>query len=250
MCALFKVASCPDTRLGIPVLPEHLLLRDTLYLLQGISGKYVQFSRESEDKNSVIFVGDPVSCYSAQTHLLSSVQRYRILEPTKALIHKLAEVGHLYTRVDAFVREREGKSGVGMIEQSLCHHLQTQLTEYYRLIAILESQMAVIDKAWDLLEPGSTLTNDLVEETGLTLKRLDVWINDWRLRMRMMSVCVEGAKGCFFACCTRMHYINGLQQRHMAALWLASFTATPITVTPSCASSRISFWKKYARNLS
>lgn len=49
--------------LGVPVLPEHLLLRDTLYLLQGISGKYVQFSRESEDKNSVIFVGDPVSYY-------------------------------------------------------------------------------------------------------------------------------------------------------------------------------------------
>uniref|UniRef100_A0A0W0FJX8 Putative gamma-tubulin complex component 3 n=1 Tax=Moniliophthora roreri TaxID=221103 RepID=A0A0W0FJX8_MONRR len=31
-------------------------------------------------------------------------------------------------------------------------------------------------------------------ESGLTLWRLDVWINEWRLRMRMMSVCVEGAK--------------------------------------------------------
>lgn len=132
-----------------------------------------------------------------KTRPVSSFQRYRTLEPTKALIHKLAEVGYLYTRVDAFVREREGKSGVGMIEQSLCHHLQTQLTEYYRLIAILESQMGATDKAEDLLKPsGSAPTNDLAEaETGLTLKRLDVWINDWRLRMRMMSVCVEGAKG-------------------------------------------------------
>jgi gamma-tubulin complex component 3 len=33
------------------------------------------------------------------------------------------------------------------------------------------------------------------EETGLTLRRLDVWINEWRLRMRMMSICVEGARG-------------------------------------------------------
>jgi gamma-tubulin complex component 3 len=128
----------------------------------------------------------------------------------KALIHKLAEVGHLYTRVDAFVREKEGKSGVGMIEQSLCHHLQTQLTEYYRLIAVLESQMGVTETTEDSLKsPSSTLTNDLAEkETGLTLKRLDVWINDWRLRMRMMSVCVEGAKG-IFACCTRGNRING-----------------------------------------
>ena len=186
-----------DTRLGVPVLPEHLLLRDTLYLLQGISGKYVQFSRESEEKNSVVFVGDPVSCYAVRAHSTSPVQRYRILEPTKALIHQLAEVGHLYIRVDAFVREKEGKSGVGMIEQSLCHHLQTQLTEYYRLIAILESQMGALDTADDSLKPpGPTPTNDLAEEeTGLTLKRLDVWIDDWRLRMRMMSVCVEGAKG-------------------------------------------------------
>ena len=58
-----KGVSYSYIRLGVPVLPEHLLLRDTLYLLQGISGKYVQFSRESEDKNSVVFVGDPVSCH-------------------------------------------------------------------------------------------------------------------------------------------------------------------------------------------
>lgn len=30
--------------------------------------------------------------------------------------------------------------------------------------------------------------------SGLSLRRLDVWINEWRMRMRMMSVCVEGAK--------------------------------------------------------
>lgn len=37
-------------------------------------------------------------------------------------------------------------------------------------------------------QPGKT-------ELGLTLRRLDVWIDDWRLRMRMMSVCVENCKG-------------------------------------------------------
>jgi len=209
-CTPVKDVSYSDIRPGVPVLPEHLLLRDTLYLLQGISGKYVQFSRESEDKNSVIFVGDPVSHYLLQAHSVSSVQRYRILEPTKTLIHQLAEVGHLYIRVDSFVREKEGKSGVGMIEQSLCHHLQTQLTEYYRLIAVLESQMGVSERTDDSFNPpGSTPTDDLAEEeTGLTLKRLDVWIDDWRLRMRMMSVCVEGAKG-IATCDTRVHKTHG-----------------------------------------
>lgn len=105
-------------------------------------------------------------------------------------------MGHLYQRVDAFVREREGKVGVGMIEQSLCHHLQTQLTEYYRLIAVLESQMSSASHVGDVgRENGAAEDRTREEETGLTLKRLDVWIEDWRLRMRMMSVCVEGARG-------------------------------------------------------
>lgn len=123
------------------------------------------------------------------------LQRYTIPLPTKTLIHRLSEVGHLYTRVEAYVRQCETKSSIGMIEQSLCHHLQTQLTEYYRLIAVLESQMATGTRSESQLE-SSNDESDLGEEgTGLTLRRLDVWINDWRLRMRMMSVCVQGARG-------------------------------------------------------
>ncbi|OCH90974.1 gamma-tubulin complex DGRIP91/SPC98 component [Obba rivulosa] len=166
---------------GRPHLPEHLILRDTLYILQGISGKYVQFSTQNdlEASSDIVFNDEP-------RHIISA--------PTKALVHRLAEVGYLYVRVNAFVQEREGKVGVGMIEQSLCHHLQTQLTEYYRLIAVLESQMSAAPKD-DGTSPSSDDRSIRGEETGLTLKRLDVWIEDWKLRMRMMSVCVEGARG-------------------------------------------------------
>ncbi|KZP17293.1 gamma-tubulin complex, component 3, partial [Athelia psychrophila] len=161
-------------RNGRPHLPENLLLRDTLYLLQGISGKYIRLSlSEDPEQSRLIFAED---------------SKYKIAIPTKVLIHRLSEVGHLYARVEGFVRAREGKPGVGMIEQSLCHHLQAQLTEYYRLVAVLESQMS---------ESGGSVREgeDAKEgETGLTLKRLDVWINEWRLRMRMMSVCVESAR--------------------------------------------------------
>jgi gamma-tubulin complex component 3 len=116
-----------------------------------------------------------------------------ITPSTQTLIHRLAELGHLYSRIDSFIREREGATGVGMIEQSLCHHLQTQLTEYYRLIAVLETQMS-------LSRPNKNTSNtNADEESGLSLRRLDVWVNDWRLRLRMMSVCVEGARGCLIS---------------------------------------------------
>ncbi|KZW04348.1 gamma-tubulin complex, component 3 [Exidia glandulosa HHB12029] len=160
-------------RIGRSHLPEHLLLRDTLFLLQGISGKYVRFAEtrpyaEDRDEARLVFVDDPN-------------QRFIIPSPTRTLILRISELGHLYIRVSSFVREREGKPGVGMIEQSLCHYLQTQLTEYYRLVAVLESQMA-----------HSTADNQ--RDDGLTLRRLEVWIDEWRLKMRMMATCVEGCE--------------------------------------------------------
>ncbi|KAG1769685.1 Spc98 family-domain-containing protein [Suillus placidus] len=64
------------------------------------------------------------------------------------------------------------------------------LTEYYRLIAVLESQMGNAPNS----APGSQ-SDPVGEETDLALRRLDVWITEWRLHMRMMSVCVKGARG-------------------------------------------------------
>ncbi|KAF8591500.1 gamma-tubulin complex DGRIP91/SPC98 component [Ramaria rubella] len=149
-------------RTGKSQLPEQILLRDALYLLQGISGKY----------------------------------QYIISVQTRSLIHRIAELGHLYSRVSSFVQVKEGQLTVGTIEQSLCHHLQTQLTEYYRLVAVLESHMAVGDNTGSLdgLNSSANGHNIREQETGLTLRRLEVWIDEWRLRMRMMSICVEGAK--------------------------------------------------------
>ncbi|KAG6837438.1 hypothetical protein H0H93_009532 [Arthromyces matolae] len=162
---------------GLSQLPEPLLLRDALYLLQGISGTYVRFSfdENSESNNMLVFVDNP---------------KYTVTTPVKALIHRLSEVGYLYTRVESYVRETETAAAVGMIKQSLCHHLQTQLTEYYRLIAILETQLA--SNYGESPDFGGHLSN---ESSVLTLRRLDVWINEWRLRLRMMSVCVESARG-------------------------------------------------------
>lgn len=50
--------------LGRPPLPEQRLLRDALYLLQGISGKHVHFSSYKDNGihlvNELSFVTDPV----------------------------------------------------------------------------------------------------------------------------------------------------------------------------------------------
>lgn len=115
-----------------------------------------------------------------------------IPESTREIIHRLSELGYLYERVAAFVQAGEANPSVGLIKQSLCHHLQAQLTEYYRIVAVLESQIT---------QAGSDDGTTSLEDTGLTLRRLEVWIEEWRLRMRMMSVCVEGCKGVLECLC-------------------------------------------------
>ncbi|KLO19761.1 gamma-tubulin complex DGRIP91/SPC98 component [Schizopora paradoxa] len=160
-------------KLGKPHLSEEALLRDALYILQGISGKYVHFVEGNGEgvESSLEFVEDP---------------EFVISNPNRTLIHRLAELGHLYIRIAAFVRPSEVKAMAGAIEQSLCHYMETQLTEYYRLIAVLESQMHI--------SSGDKESGDGDVGTGLTLKRLDVWVDEWRLRLRMMSVCIEGCR--------------------------------------------------------
>ncbi|KAG2013609.1 gamma-tubulin complex component 3 [Coprinopsis cinerea AmutBmut pab1-1] len=161
---------------GQSQIPEILLLRDAIYILQGISGKFIHFASNDEEVDKIVFVED-------STYIIST--------PTKTLVHRLAELGYLYRRVNNFIREREGAGAIGMIEQRLCHHLQSQLNEYYRLIAILETQMLSSNPQLSTLGESS---EDGKNETGVSLKRLDVWLNDWRLRMQMMSVCVERAR--------------------------------------------------------
>ena len=65
-----------------------------------------------------------------------------------------------------------------MVEQSLHVALGKELTEYFRLIAILEGQLN------DSVDEGGE------EAGGLTLRRLLVWTEDVRLRMRLMGVLV------------------------------------------------------------
>lgn len=50
-----------DIYQGVSHMDESLLVRDTLYLMQGISGKYVRFSSLKEDEKNLAFGGDSVS---------------------------------------------------------------------------------------------------------------------------------------------------------------------------------------------
>lgn len=167
-----------EKRGQVPI-SEAELMRDIIYLLQGINGKYVGFEDallpasnemgETREAERIV----KVKFYQDTEHLIS--------HPTKHLIHRVAELGRLYKRIDEFHHEFSQKQGTGLIMQSLCHFVSSELTDYYRLVAILEAQMNNVE----------TNGND---QKGLTLRRISVWTEEVTLRMRLISTIIEGCQ--------------------------------------------------------
>ncbi|KAG0033066.1 Gamma-tubulin complex component 3 [Podila clonocystis] len=137
---------------------ESALLRDLIFVFQGIDGKMVKFGAESGTCSI-----DPA---------------FNISNSTRGLVNRLTELGWLYKRINTYVQTTLKESTAGLVGQSFCSALQHELVDYFRLIAVLEAHIAKDKDATN----GSK---------GLSLKRLLVWTQDSLQRLRLMSVLVE-----------------------------------------------------------
>lgn len=186
-----------------PVVPERELLRDMLFMIQGINGRRVRFEQLSTRP-----IHDP-GVIQAKTDndpsVVISVKidddgHAKISSPTRHLIHRLAEAGKHYQRVTSFIRTQAIKEQTGRIMQSLCRFLDAELEDYYELICQLEeafNEGSPQSKSAERVAPPSSrshreLSTDEIK--GLTLKRLFVLIEPSLLRLRLMSSLVEGAQ--------------------------------------------------------
>lgn len=169
-------------------------------------------------QDGIEFVLGPVPA-SANDEQQQQRGEWSIPAPKRVLLHAIAELGWLYrivaARVDPSVASDQvldkgkgkGRGGfhetssidVGMVEQSLHAALKGELTQYFRLVAELES---MLDDQDDTDDDGheaeeQDLDDDSIENMrgGLTLRRLLVWTEEVKLRMRMMATLVEEAGG-------------------------------------------------------
>lgn len=144
--------------------PEEALLRDIIYTLQGIDGRFVRFDESREAYCVAPGVGVPL--------------------PTRRLVLRVTELGWMYRRVSGYVRDTLALPAVGLVEQSFCGALQQELADYYRLVAVLESQLA------DTLAAGVRHP-----EYQFTLRRLHVWVQDPLERLRLLAMMADAARG-------------------------------------------------------
>ena len=170
-------------------MPELALLRDVLFLLQGISGTHVRLRTERQrahddgalaqraPEDVLRLEVDESHGVRARTHSLTQP----IPAPVQDRLHRLAELGQLYVRVRQFVEAHAHASETRLATQSLCHFLGAQLSEYYALVAALETR-------WRRVAEGDR------EAPALTLQALVHETREPLLRMRLMSTIVESCR--------------------------------------------------------
>jgi gamma-tubulin complex component 3 len=101
-------------------LSEDLIVRDLIYVFQGIQGTYIQ--------------------YSLLEDTFTLAPNCLVSPSTRKIIQELCELGWLFKKVYEWLqRNQEMQSHCNQVTQSLTFAIQSELTEYYRLIAVLES---------------------------------------------------------------------------------------------------------------
>ncbi|KAJ6791406.1 gamma-tubulin complex component 3 [Iris pallida] len=145
---------------------ESALVRDILYVSQGIDGRYVKFDERLDSYD-----------------MLESI---RVPRSTYTMVRRLSELGFLFRKVRNYINETMSKfvaEEVGTVGQAFASALQDELAEYYKLLAVLESQSMnpIPSSALDAGSPASYLS----------LRRLSVWLAEPMVRMRLMAVLVD-----------------------------------------------------------
>lgn len=188
-----------------PLVPEQELLRDVIFILQGINGRYVRFE---EIKTPTVH--DIGVIRSDPDRAPDPIVKVKIVEddsgriplPTRHLIHRLAECGKHYQRITKFIQAQAAVEGSGRVMQSLCHFIDRELTEYYSLICALEAQLnegpanaEAVPEDLEAMRAAARKTElSAGASRGLTLRKVAVETDEALLRMRFMSALVEGAQ--------------------------------------------------------
>ncbi|XP_028787749.1 gamma-tubulin complex component 3-like [Neltuma alba] len=144
---------------------EEVLVRDVLYACQGVDGKYVKFDNNLDG------------------YVLS--QLLKVPRATTTMVHRLCELGRLFKKVTGYISqitERLTADDVGTVGQAFCAALQDELTEYYKLLAVLEVQSS---------NPIPLVSESASSLNYLSLRRLVVWLAEPMVKMRLMADLVD-----------------------------------------------------------
>ncbi|KAJ1513769.1 Gamma-tubulin complex component 3 [Coelomomyces lativittatus] len=136
--------------------PESFIVRDLLYIFQGIDGQLLKFNPQKEE---VEF----------------SDSQLVVPRPTKDLIRRLTELGFLYQKIQIYLKTPHEVTGkpLGLIEQSLRSMYEEELAQYFKLLAVLETSAT---------------------SKEMTLRNLLFWSIEPAERLRLLNAIVQACQ--------------------------------------------------------
>jgi len=146
---------------------EQELVRELVFVFQGIPGSFLQVDEA--------------------TGRYSMTRKVVLPDHQRMLVLKLCEVGFLYGEVRNFTERQAGELSYGLVGHSFVTALREELTEYYKLLAALESSL---------------------REGGLTLLQVSVWTRQPLARLRLLVQILRSvgrARGGALASCLYQH---------------------------------------------
>ncbi|XP_019500377.1 PREDICTED: gamma-tubulin complex component 3 isoform X2 [Hipposideros armiger] len=150
---------------GAVEVTEAALIRDILYVFQGIDGRNIKMDNTE-------------NCYKVE----GKANLNKSLRDTAA---RLSELGWLHNKIRKYTDQRSLDRSFGLVGQSFCAALHQELKEYYRLLSVLHSQLQLED------DQGVNLGL----ESSLTLRRLLVWTYDPKIRLKTLAALVDHCQG-------------------------------------------------------
>ena len=176
--------------------------------------------------------------------------------PARRLVGRLCELGWVYRRLQGFLERNAASESLGLVGQAMGFCIQgtparhvlasrpwvaphaalavvaDELTDYFRLLAVLEAQInqsPAAQRGQDGQQQGASAT----APAGLTLRRLVVWTQDPLHRMRLLASLVEsvqGLRGGALASAVHAHTAHG--DSFVASLCVAARGACCVAVFP------------------
>lgn len=142
-----------------------LLLRDILYVVQGLKGNIISWEPDKSNFNVVFNEDFP--------------------NPIKRLTLRYVELGWMFCRINHYCKTQSNEKSLGLIAQSFIAALNSKLVTYYKLIAELEA----------FLTQENTLEGLYDNSNSLTIHRLSVWFFEPHTQLKILASVVDSCKG-------------------------------------------------------
>ncbi|GAB5369110.1 hypothetical protein AAMO2058_001377500 [Amorphochlora amoebiformis] len=139
-------------------IPEWRLLKDVIYVLQGIDGKYIKMDTQ-------------LDAYAISPQV-------EVSPPNRRLLSLICEGGWLYLRIQSYLDKSSKNLHSGLVEQSFCGALQSEVTHYFHQIATLESELG-----------------EEKQPCRVTIRTVYLWSRQIIENLRIMAMMLDSVKG-------------------------------------------------------